>query len=232
MRGNVPGNINTYMARYDDKINQLLGDLMVVERNRNPRNTDGVNARKGAEQHFDKDEPEDEDAEETANQKTYGGNKGDKPRRFNKKTGRKSAVKDYDEEEGLKENIAGIGLGGMMNMSGSRDAAPGWRYAEQEDEDKTGEVSDRDLVKNVKKKHTAGQKLLTRAARELKKNKGSLSSGTRDALARDEYASWSDDGREEDAEETARQKTYGGDKGDDPRRFNRKTGRKSAVKDF
>ncbi len=41
----------------------------------------------------------DEDAEETANQKTYGGNKGDKPRRFNKKTGRKSAVKDYDEEE-------------------------------------------------------------------------------------------------------------------------------------
>ena len=84
------------MARYDDKINQLLGDYMVVERNRNPRNTDGVeDARKGAEQHFDKDEPEDEDAEETANQKTYGGNKGDDPRRFNQKTGRKSRVKDF-----------------------------------------------------------------------------------------------------------------------------------------
>ena len=33
----------------------------------------------------------------------------------------------------------------------------------------------------------------------VKKNKGSLSSRTRDALARDEYASWSGHGREEDA---------------------------------
>jgi hypothetical protein len=193
------------MARYDDKINQLLGEYILAERNRNRRNKkDSMNLGKGAEeQKFDKDiaqDQEDEDAEETANQKTYGGNKGDKPRRFNKKTGRKSAVKDYDEEEGLKENIEGIGLGGMMNMSGSRDAAPGWKYADQEDEDKTGEVSDRDLVRNVKKKHTAGQKLLTKAARELKKNRGSLSSSTRDALARDEYASWSGHGREEDAE--------------------------------
>ena len=185
------------MARYDDKINQLLGDLMVAERNRNPRNTDGVKARKGAEQHFDKDEPEDEDAEETANQKTYGGNKGDKPRRFNKKTGRKSADKDYEGEEDLKENIAGIGLGGMMNMSGNTNPAPGWDYVDQDDEDKTGEKSDRDLVKSVKKKHTAGKRLLAKAEREIKKNKGSLSSSTRDALARDEYASWSGHGREE-----------------------------------
>jgi hypothetical protein len=190
------------MARYDDKINQLLSDYVIGEGNRFVRDKKNKPKKsKGApEQKMDEDEPEDDDTTE--------------------------------EEKGLEENIAGIGLGGMMNMSGSRDAAPGWRYAEQEDEDKTGEVSDRDLVKNVKKKHTAGQKLLTRAARELKKNKGSLSSGTRDALARDEYASWSDDGREEDAEETANQKTYGGNKGDDPRRFNQKTGRKSAVKDF
>jgi hypothetical protein len=39
-----------------------------------------------------------EDAE-TARQKTYGGNKGDHPRRFNKKTGRKSEVRDYEEDE-------------------------------------------------------------------------------------------------------------------------------------
>jgi hypothetical protein len=41
----------------------------------------------------------DEDAEETENQKTYGGNKGDDPRRFNRKTGRKSEDKDYEGEE-------------------------------------------------------------------------------------------------------------------------------------
>tara|TARA_R110000787_G_scaffold228917_1_gene336519 strand:- start:754 stop:1851 length:1098 start_codon:yes stop_codon:yes gene_type:complete len=39
-----------------------------------------------------------EDAE-TAGQKRYGGNKGDHPRRFNKKTGRKSEVRDYEEDE-------------------------------------------------------------------------------------------------------------------------------------
>lgn len=211
MCGNVPGNINTYMARYDDKINQLLSDYVIGEGNRDVRDKkDKPESSEGApEQKMDEDEPDDDDT-----------------------TLSKKGLKTKKRKTKLGENIAGIGLGGMMNMSGSRDAAPGWRYAEQEDEDKTGEVSDRDLVKNVKKKHTAGQKLLTRAARELKKNKGSLSSGTRDALARDEYASWSDHGREEDAEETARQKTYGGNKGDDPRRFNQKTGRKSAVKDF
>jgi len=165
------------MARYDDKINQLLSDYVIGEGNRDVRDKKNKPKKsKGApEQHMDEDEPEDDDTTE--------------------------------EEKGLKENIAGIGLGGMMNMSGSTDAAPGWNYVnsqrqavDQDDEDKTGEVSDRDLVKNVKKKHTAGQKLLTKAARELKKNKGSLSSSTRDALARDEYASWSGHGREEDAE--------------------------------
>jgi len=190
------------MARYDDKINQLLGEYVLAERNRNPRNTDGVDARKGSEQHFDKDESEDED--ESEKEKTWGGNKGDDPRRFSR--GRKRRVKDYDEEEGeegLKENIEGIGLGGMMGMGGTGEkyAPPGWNFVDQdENEDMTGELSDRDLVKNVKKKHTAGQKLLTKAARELKKNRGSLSASTRKSLARDEYASWSDDGREEDAE--------------------------------
>jgi hypothetical protein len=41
----------------------------------------------------------DEDAEETANQKTYGGNKGDDPRHFDRKTGRKTQDKDYEGEE-------------------------------------------------------------------------------------------------------------------------------------
>jgi len=51
-----------------------------------------------------------EDAE-TARQKTYGGNKGDHPRRFNKKTGRKSEVKDYEEdEEAVMKDGGGYGV--------------------------------------------------------------------------------------------------------------------------
>lgn len=190
------------MARYDDLINQLLNDYVIGEGNRDVR--DKKNKPKTSEGAVEDhlDEDEPEDDDTTLSKK------------------------------GLKENIQGIGLGGMMNMSGNRNPAPGWNYVDQDDEDMTGEVSDRDLVKNVKKKHTASQKLLTKAAREIKKNKGSLSASTRKALARDEYAAWSGHGREEDAEETANQKTYGGNKGDHPRRFNRRTGRKSEVKDY
>jgi|TARA_R110000851_G_scaffold5057_2_gene21148 hypothetical protein len=151
------------MARYDDRINKLLGDLMVVERNRNPRNTDGVKARKGAEQHFDKDEPEDEDNED-------------------------------EDNEDLKENIEGIGLGGMMGMGGTgiKHAPPGWKFADEDENepaDKTGHLSDRQLLALVKKKGTAGPALIKRAGSELRKDK-SISSETRDALARDAYASW------------------------------------------
>ena len=57
------------------------------------------------------------------------------------------------------------------------------------------EKSDHDLLDAVEKKHTAGKALLDKARSELDHN-GSLSSHTRDSLARDEYASWAD----EDAE--------------------------------
>tara|TARA_R100001594_G_scaffold56480_2_gene90334 strand:- start:1307 stop:2599 length:1293 start_codon:yes stop_codon:yes gene_type:complete len=51
-----------------------------------------------------------EDAE-TARQKTYGGNKGDHPRRYNKKTGRKSEVRDYEEdEEAVMKDGGGYGV--------------------------------------------------------------------------------------------------------------------------
>ena len=42
----------------------------------------------------------DEDAEETEKQKKFGGNKGDRPRRFDKKTGRKSEERDYGGKHG------------------------------------------------------------------------------------------------------------------------------------
>jgi len=58
-----------------------------------------------------------EDAE-TANQKTYGGNKGDHPRRFNKKTGRKSEVRDYEEdEEAQMKDGGGYGIDAGSTLS-------------------------------------------------------------------------------------------------------------------
>ena len=168
------------MARYDDRINKLLGDLMVVERNRNPRNTDGVKARKGAEQHFDKDEPEDEDNED-------------------------------EDNEDLKENIEGIGLGGMMGMGGTgiKHAPPGWKFADEDENepaDKTGHLSDRQLLALVKKKGTAGPALLKRARSEIRKH-GSISSETRDSLARDAYASWAEDEEKPSAGLSKKQKS-------------------------
>ena len=58
-----------------------------------------------------------EDAE-TARQKTYGGNKGDHPRRFNKKTGRKSEVRDYEEdEEAQMKDGGGYGVDAGSTLS-------------------------------------------------------------------------------------------------------------------
>ena len=58
-----------------------------------------------------------EDAE-TAGQKRYGGNKGDHPRRFNKKTGRKSEVRDYEEdEEAQMKDGGGYGVDAGSTLS-------------------------------------------------------------------------------------------------------------------
>ena len=59
-----------------------------------------------------------EDAE-TARQKTYGGNKGDHPRRYNKKTGRKSEVRDYEEdEEAVMKDGGGYGIDAGSTLKG------------------------------------------------------------------------------------------------------------------
>ena len=46
-----------------------------------------------------------EEAAETPGQKTYGGGKGQRPRRFNPKTGRKSAVTDYNESTEATDDL-------------------------------------------------------------------------------------------------------------------------------
>jgi hypothetical protein len=87
-------------------------------------------------------------------------------------------------------------LGGAHIMQGTGVAGQAAQHMASEDgEDKTGGKSDHDLLDSVEKKHTAGKALLDKARSELDHN-GSLSSHTRDSLARDEYASWAD----EDAE--------------------------------
>jgi len=68
-----------------------------------------------------------EDAE-TARQKTYGGNKGDHPRRFNKKTGRKSEVRDYEEdEEAVMKDGGGYGVDAGSTLKGEVNYGRGGR---------------------------------------------------------------------------------------------------------
>lgn len=157
------------MARYDDLINNLLGKYIIGEGNRKRRNKkDSMNLGKGAEeQKFDKDIAHDQEDE------------------------------DDEGEESLKENIEGVGLGGLMGMGGTGEkyAPPGWSFVKDEDaeeHDKTGHLSDKELLAQVRKRGTAGKALLGRARKEIK-DEGSISSGTRDALARDLYADWAED---------------------------------------
>ena len=169
------------MARYDDRINKLLGEYVIGEGNRFVRDKKNKPKKsKGApEQHMDEDEPDDDDTTE--------------------------------EEKGLKENIEGIGLGGMMGMGGTgiKHAPPGWRFADEDENepaDKTGHLSDRELLASVKKKGTAGPALLKRARSEIRKH-GSISSETRDSLARDAYASWAEDEEKPSAGLSKKQKS-------------------------
>jgi len=187
------------MARYDDYINDLLGKYVIGEGNRYVRDKKNKPKKsKGApEQHFDEDEPDDDDTTE--------------------------------ETKALKETIEGVGLGGIMGCGGTgvKYAPPGWKFVHDEDaeeHDKTGHLSDKELLSHVVKKGTAGKALIKRARKEIKDD-GSISPDTRDALARDMYAPWAED-------ESEKEKRFGGNKGDRVRRYNKKTGRKSEVRDY
>jgi hypothetical protein len=120
----------------------------------------------------------------------------------------------FDDKINSLLNEFTTGMSGMMNMSSDNLApAKGWKYAHDEDEegkgkyddgddkeercdhvpcedeeDKTGKLSDKALVAKVKKSpgKVAGF-TISAAEKELKKN-GSLSAKMRKALARDAYA--------------------------------------------
>ena len=116
--------------------------------------------------------------------------------------------KMYGKGEVVEEGRLGAGVGSLAGgalgataipivgapIGAALGAAIG-AGSDEEAHDKTGGKSDHDLLDAVEKKHTAGKALLDKARGELDHN-GSLSSDTRDSLARDEYASWAD----EDAE--------------------------------
>jgi len=155
------------MARYDDLINDLLGKYIIGEGNRFVRDKKNKPKKsKGApEQHMDEDEPDDDDTTE--------------------------------EKKALKETIEGVGLAGIMGMGGTgeKHAPPGWSFVHDEDaeeHDKTGHLSDKELLAQVRKRGTAGKALLKRATSEIKEG-GSVSAPTRKALARDLYADWGED---------------------------------------
>lgn len=155
------------MARYDDLINDLLGKYIIGEGNRYVRDKKNKPKKsKGApEQHMDEDEPDDDDTTE--------------------------------EKKALKETIEGVGLAGIMGMGGTgeKHAPPGWSFVHDEDaeeHDKTGHLSDKELLAQVRKRGTAGKALLKRATSEIKEG-GSVSAPTRKALARDLYADWAED---------------------------------------
>jgi hypothetical protein len=155
------------MARYDDLINDLLGKYIIGEGNRFVRDKKNKPKKsKGApEQHMDEDEPDDDDTTE--------------------------------EKKALKETIEGVGLAGIMGMGGTgeKHAPPGWSFVHDEDaeeHDKTGHLSDKELLAQVRKRGTAGKALLKRATSEIKEG-GSVSAPTRKALARDLYADWAED---------------------------------------
>tara|TARA_B100000214_G_C23911230_1_gene601403 strand:- start:446 stop:1003 length:558 start_codon:yes stop_codon:yes gene_type:complete len=119
----------------------------------------------------------------------------------------------FDDKINSLLNEFTTGISGMMNMSSDNLApAKGWKYAHDEDEesgkyddgdgkkercdfvpceddeDMTGHLSDKALVKKVKKSPGKVAGYTIAAAEKELKDKGSLSAKMRKALARDAYA--------------------------------------------
>lgn len=63
---------------------------------------------------------------ETKRQRTYGGGGGEDPRRYNPKTGRKSAVKDFEEGQEMDESGAYGGDQGGVDYADWKDTDPGY----------------------------------------------------------------------------------------------------------
>ena len=98
---------------------------------------------------------------------------------------------DEEDEEAVHEKLAGAIGGGIVGglAAGPVGALLGAGAGDQltdDEEDKTGDMSDKDLLNKVKKMGTAGDCLI-KAAEERLKDGMSLTAHERDALARDAY---------------------------------------------
>ena len=134
----------------------------------------------------------------------------------------------HHKQEVLEEGPLGILAGALLGggITGSLLGAVGGGYlghkVEDEDEsthDKTGHLSDHDLLDAAHQAGTAGPELLSRAQEEIQHD-GSLSSELRDDLARDVYAHWAhgdphakDDEEEEDDDYEEHMNILGADHG-------------------
>ncbi len=93
-----------------------------------------------------------------------------------------SFKKDMDllsEAYGSMLGGAHVSMGGLAQQAASH-------MRDEDGEDKTGHLSDEDLLDKVEQMGTAGDRLID-AAREQIKKEGSLTAHERDALARDAY---------------------------------------------
>ena len=91
----------------------------------------------------------------------------------------------------LAEAYGAIGAAHTFQDFGSAQQAAN-QMREEDGEDKTGQLSDRDLLDTVEKKGTAGDRLLDAAKKRLDDGE-SLTPHERDALARDAYEGEEDD---------------------------------------
>tara|TARA_R110002020_G_C16124587_1_gene760602 strand:+ start:35 stop:724 length:690 start_codon:yes stop_codon:yes gene_type:complete len=101
----------------------------------------------------------------------------------------KKDLRNLSEAYGSILNGTHIPSMGMMPVA---------QYASDEDnesKDKTGKLSDTDLLKKVEGKGTAGKALISKAHEEIRKQ-GSLTRHTRDSLARDAYGYGGEDEEE------------------------------------
>ena len=94
---------------------------------------------------------------------------------------------------------AHVSMGGLAQQAASH-------MASEDGEDKTGHLSDRDLLDAVEKKGTAGDRLLDAAKKRLDDG-DSLTPHERDALARDQYEGEEDTDQADAGPEEARRES-------------------------
>ena len=108
----------------------------------------------------------------------------------------------------LGAGLGGLALGPLGAIGGAAlGAGSGNKKEQEEGHDKTGHLSDKDLLAAVKDKGTAGKALLDAAKARVDRGE-SLTPDERTALARDEYGYHGEDEEDTDEADQKRFKKY------------------------